>query len=72
MFSQLLGTYDSEYAYNENINTFSDIACHIKQEDEHLKAARLSVHIYVVEYNSKRFFRFKLKWEKSKKGKEIV
>lgn len=58
--------------YNENTKTFLNIAHHIKSEDDRFKAIKPGANAYVLEFSSKRFFGFKLKWHKFKKEKEII
>lgn len=56
---------------NKNIRTFIDIAHHIELEDECFKVTRLNTHAYVIKSSSKRFFSFKHKWQKSRRGRML-
>lgn len=58
--------------HNESIKTFVDISRCIKLEDKHFEVARPDAHTYIAKSSSKNFYAFKRKWNKSKKGKEIV
>lgn len=54
------------------MKTFSNIAHHLKLENEHLEVVGLNAHAYIAKSSSKKFYGFKQTWRKSKKGKKIV
>lgn len=58
--------------YKKNIWAFFDITRHNELKDKYFEATGLDAHAYVIESSFKRFFVFKHKWHKFKKGTDIM
>ncbi|KAH0749462.1 hypothetical protein KY290_028694 [Solanum tuberosum] len=58
--------------HNDNINTFSDVACHVELEDERLSAAKAASNAFVAESSGTKYSGFKRKknWKRNGKDKE--